>query len=315
MANSLVQAPGSNLNEFVKNISYDLKRRKIEYSIVGFFNSNGQPMGMIETRGRTSWVEINITQIIDMARKINASGICLIHNHPRGIKESPDLKASIADISSLRTFITELDGTGLQYLGDWIVSNGHIVETLHTIQSRKNPEVGSSVFSDEEVATLLTPNLADAIQELTKTALLQIDFYSIFEKYLFKNKVEFKIKCFKYWGQNAEAWVFNINTEDSEGVISAAAMSIEQAIKAHDAIIELQSVSDKLSSVEVEYTEVKIELCDNVNCGFYQTGTKQGAFLYIGSNQMFVKVSELSCISDFVVAGLEKIDLIINHSS
>jgi hypothetical protein len=189
------------------------------------------------------------------------------------------------------------------------------VETLHTIQSRKSPEVDSSIFSDEEIATLLTPDLADAIQELTKTALLQKDFFNVSEKYLFRNKIEFQIKRIKYWGQNEEVWVFSINAEDNEGVISNAALSIEQAIKAHDAIIELLSVSDKLSSVEVEYTELKIELCDNVNCGFYQKGTEQGAFLYIGRNKMFVKVRELSCISEFVVAGLEKIDVIVNHNN
>ena len=83
MANTITHAPGENLKTFVKHISYDLKRRKVEYSIVGFFNSNGQPTGMIESRGRTSWVEINIAQVIDMARKLSANGICLMHNHPR----------------------------------------------------------------------------------------------------------------------------------------------------------------------------------------------------------------------------------------
>jgi len=314
MANSITHAPGDNLKTFVKHISYDLKRRKVEYSIVGFFNSNGQPIGMIETRGRTSWVEINIAQVIDTARKLNANGICLMHNHPRGIKESPDLTPSNADIASLRAFITELDGTELQYLGDWIVSNGHIVEILHTIQSKKNPEIDLLLFSDEEVTSLLTPGLTDAIQELTKTALLQVNWYNISDKYLFNNKVEFKIKSFKYWGQDEEMWVFSINAEDNEGRSSVAAMSIEQAIKAHDAIIELRNVSSKLSVVDLEYTEVKVELCDNVSCGFYQKGIKQGAFLYIGSNQIFIKVSDISCITDFVVAGLEKIDSLISRS-
>lgn len=315
MANSVVHAPGSNLKDFVKHISYDLKRRKIEYSIVGFFNSNGQPTGMIETRGRTSWVEINTTRVVDMARKLNAGGICLLHNHPRGIKEPPDLKPSGADIASLREFVTELDGTGLQYLGDWIVSNGHIIEILNTLQCSKNPEIDSSQFTGEEYATLLTPELTDAIQELTKTALLQVNWYNISKKYLFKNKVEFKIKNIKYWGQDDEMWIFGISAEDNEGRGAAAGMSIEQAIKAHDAIVELQNVSNKLSETEIEYTEVKVELCENVNCGFYQEGKKQGAFLYIGSNQIFLKVSDLSCISDFVVSGLEKIDSIVNRAS
>lgn len=310
MANLLMQAPGSNLKDFIKHLSYDLARRKVEYAIVGFFNSNSQPIGMIETRGRTSWVEVNIVQVVEMALKLNASGVCLVHNHPRSIKESPDLKPSEADIASLREFATRLDGTGLAYLGDWIVSNGHLVEILHAIQSKRSPEF-ESPFSDKEVATLLTPDLVDVIHELTKTALLQVDWYNIAEKYLFKNKVEFKIKRFTYWGQDGEMWVFSISAEDNEGRTSAATLSIEQAIKAHDAIIELQSVSAKLSEEQVEYTELRVEISNEVNCGFYQSGIEQGAFLYLGSNQMFIKVSDLSCISNFVVAGLEKMDLLI----
>lgn len=314
MANQLMQAPGSNLKDFIKHLSYDLARRKIEYAIVGFFNTNGQPIGMMETRGRTSWVEVNIGQVVETALKLNASGICLLHNHPRSIKEAPNLKPSDADIASLREFTTRLDGTGLTYLGDWIISNGHIAEILHTVQAKRSPEFDSP-FSDKEVATLLTPDLVDVIHELTKTALLQVDWYNISEKYLFKNKVEFKIKRFTYWGQDGEMWVFAINAEDNEGRTSAATLSIEQAIKAHDAIIELQNVSAKLSEEQVEYTEVRVEISNEVNCGFYQSGMEQGAFLYVGNNQMFIKVADLSCISNFVVAGLEKIDLLVTRKS
>ena len=90
-------------------------------------------------------------------------------------------------------------------------------------------------------------------------------------------------------------------------------VSVEQAIKAYDAIIELQNVSSKLITTDLEYTEVNVDIGVNIKCGFYQTGVKQGAFLYLGTNQMFLKVAELGCISDFIAAGLEKIDSVLNQ--
>lgn len=315
MANSIAVAPGHNLKTFVNHISCDLKKRKIEYSIVGFFNSSGQPIGMIETRGRSSWVEFDSAQPIGIARKINANGICILHNHPRGIKEPPDLKPSQADISSLRNFVSALDGTGLKYLGDWIVSNGHAVEILHAIQSKKNSELDTTLFSDAELASLLTPDLTDVIRELTKTSLLQADWYNISEQYLYNNKVEFKVRSFKYWGENEEIWDFYIIAEDNNGNTCSSSMSIEQAIKSYDAIVELQNVANKLIKKNVEYTEIKIDICDKITCGVFQEGIKQSAFLYIGNNKMFIKVDDLGYISYFITNGLEKIDSVIAQTA
>lgn len=311
MANSITVSPGHNLKTFVNHISHDLKKRKIEYSIVGFFNSNGQPIGMIETRGRSSWVEFDSAQPIGIARKINANGICILHNHPRGIKEPPDLKPSQADISSLRNFVSALDGTELKYLGDWIVSNGHAVEILHAIQSKKNSELDTTLFSDAELASLLTPDLTDVIHELTKTSLLQANWYKISEHYLYNNKVEFIVRSFKYWGEDEELWDFYIRAEDNNGNSCASLMTIEQALKAYDAIVELQNASNKLINNDVEYTEIKIDICDQITCGFFQEGVKQSAFLYIGNNKMFIKVNDLVYILDFITNGLEKIDSMI----
>ena len=313
MGNIIIGAPGNDLKTFVNHISFDLKKRKVEYSVVGFFNGNGQPIGMIETKGRSSWVECSSNQVIETARKLKASGICLLHNHPRNVKESPCLKPSTADISFLREFISALDGTGLKYLGSWITSNGHLTETLHTIQTKNNPEIDTSLFSDSEITSLLTPDLKDTIQQLTKTLLLQVNWYNISETYLYNNKVEFKVKSIKYWGEEDEVWVFSITAEDSNNRQSGDVISVEQAIKAYDAIIELQNVSSKLITTDLEYTEVNVDIGVNIKCGFYQTGVKQGAFLYLGTNQMFLKVAELGCISDFIAAGLEKIDSVLNQ--
>jgi DNA repair protein RadC len=82
MSKVILGAPGNDLKSFLNHISFDLKKRRIEYFVVGFFNANDQPIGMIETKGRSSWVECNSNKIIDTARKLKATGVCLLHNHP-----------------------------------------------------------------------------------------------------------------------------------------------------------------------------------------------------------------------------------------
>ncbi len=270
---------------------------------------------MIENKGRSSWVECNSNKIIETARKLKACGLCLLHNHPRSVKDSPNVKPSQEDITFLREFINSIEGTGLKYLGNWITSNGHLNEILYNIQNNKNTGSESVIFTDSELASLLSPELKSVIQILTKTLLLQVNWHRISDKYFQGNKVDFIVKSFKYWGDTDEEWMFCMTAEDTNEGTSGDALTVEQAIKAYDAIIELQKVSSKLQSVDIEYTEVTVNISDKTKCGFYQTGVEQGAFWYIGSNQIFLKVTELACISDFIAAGLEKIDLIINQTS
>jgi len=315
MSKVILGVPGNDLKSFLNHISFDLKKRRIEYFVVGFFNANDQPIGMIETKGRSSWVECNGSKIIDTARKLKATGVCLIHNHPRSVKESPNLKPSQEDLSFLRNFITSMEGTGIKYFGNWITSNGHLNEVLYTIQKNNTSEPFNDLFSDSELASLLTPELKNVVELLTKTLLLQVNWHKISSKYFQGNKVEFIVKSFKYWGDAEEEWMFCMTAEDTDERSSGDALTVEQAIKAYDAIIELKHVSDNLKSVEIEYTEVTVDISDKTKCGFYQDGLEQGAFWYIGNNQIFLKVADLTCISDFVAAGLEKIDQLISQTN
>jgi hypothetical protein len=310
----IIGAPGKDLKSFISHISFDLKRRRVEYLVVGFFNDNGQPIGMIENKGKASWVECNSNHIIETARKLKATGVCLLHNHPRSVREAPNLKPSDEDISFLKDFIPALDGTGLTYLGNWISSNGHLTEILYSLQAKNELKNIDNQFSDAVIASLLTPELKFNIQQLTKTLLLQVNWYRITEKYFKGSKVEFIVKSLKYFGDDEEEWMFCMTSEDTNNIRSGVALNVEQAIKAYDAIVELQNVSNKLKAIDIEYTEVTVDIADNAKCGFYQTGTEQGAFWNMGNNQIFLKVSDLTCISDFVAVGLEKVDSIISQT-
>jgi hypothetical protein len=310
MSTKIILAPGSSLSDFVRHISHDLSRRRIEYAIVAFFDENSQPIGMIETKGRTSWVEISIKDIVETAINLKAHGVCLLHNHPRSIKEAPDLIASDADISVVNEFTTLLDAAGIVYLGSWIVSNGKVTEVLYDLYSGKVLD-SNLLFSEKEIAAIFTRDLINAIEDLTKTDLLQMEQYQISQKYLSGNRINFMVRRFKYWGREGEKWLFVIEVEDGNfGATSIVSLSIEQALNAYDVVNKLLDASENLIQKNVEYTELTAQISNEISCGFYQQDKTQGGFMDVGGSKFFSEVAELSCISQFVADGLEKIDSI-----
>lgn len=319
MKTTILEAPGNDLISFLSHISYDLKKRRIEYSVIGFFNSDEQPICMIENKGRSSWVECDSKQIIDKALGIKATGLCFIHNHPSSLKEQPNLKPSETDLSFLKGLITSLEGTGLGYLGCWITSNGHLNEILYSLHKNKTTTPYNDFFTDTLFATLLTPNFKNVVESLTKTELLQLNSYRISSVNIDECRIFFNIRRLKYLGIAYEdTWLFYFEARDSNSneFIFSFSLNSEQAIKAYDAVIELMTVSEQLLSTEIEYTEVTAKLCDDSSCGFYQDYHTQKAFWKIGNNiNLFFPITDLNVISNFIVAGLEKIDQIQNQES
>lgn len=316
MSIKIIHAPGENLEEFLSRIANDLKTRRVEYVIAGFFNSSGQPMGMIEEKGRSSWVEFSLNEIIETAKKLKATGILLLHNHPRKMSEKPALEPSQADIQSLKAFINLLDNAGLEYYGDWIVSNGHVSEILNHLNNRKIDKESSNI-SDIEMNRMLNMTVKNAVNKLTKTALLQVYWYKMSEEKFVYHKLIFHVLKLRYWGDETEVYQFKITDADqmqNPTQESTGFMSVEEANKAYDAINELLNISKQLQSKNIEYTEVKIVISSDIICGFYQTGTEQNGFLYIGNGNLFLPVNKLNCIVDFIRKGFEKIDEVLNSN-
>ena len=192
MSIKIIAAPGENLEEFLSHIANDLKTRRIEYVVAGFFNNNGQPMGMIEEKGRSSWVEFSLNEIVETAKQLKATSVLLLHNHPKKMSEKPDLEPSQADIQSLKEFINLLDKASLEYYGDWIVSNGHVSEILNHLNNRKIDKESSNI-SDIEINRMLNNTVKNAVNKLTKTALLQVYWYKISEE-----KFDYRQEKFTY---------------------------------------------------------------------------------------------------------------------
>lgn len=316
MSIKIIGAPGENLDEFISRIANDLKTRRVEYIVAGFFNNNGQPMGMIEEKGRSSWVEFSLNEIVETAKQLKATSVLLLHNHPKKMSEKPDLEPSPADIQSLKAFINLLENAGLEYYGDWIVSNGHVSEILTHLNNKKIDKESSNI-SDIEINRMLNKTVKDAVNKLTKTALLQVYLYKIWEEKFDYHKLTIHVLKSRYWGDETEGYQFKITDADqmqNPTQESYTLMSVEEANKAYDAINELLNISNQLQSKNIEYTEVKIVISSDIICGFYQTGTEQNGFLYIGNSKLFLPVNKLNWIVDFIRKGFEKIDEVLNSN-
>jgi len=192
MNQKITGAPGDNLEDFVQRLATDLKSRRVEYIVAGFFNSQRQPFAMIQEKGRTSWVELNLTDIIETARKLNATGVLLLHNHPGKASDKADLTASEADITTLKQFIQLIEAAGLEYYGDWIVSNGRISEILYQLQNAKIRQ-SDALLSDIEISRWLNINITNAVVNMTKTSLLHVCWYNISEECISSTNITFDV--------------------------------------------------------------------------------------------------------------------------
>ena len=217
----------------------------------------------------------------------------------------------------MKNLITSLSDSSLIYLGSWIVSNGHAIEILHSVFFGKNPAINNLSFNEDDANLLLTPALASALNDLTKTALVHRSWYKISERNLIStitrgsNRAQFKILRLKYFGHDNDLWLFVIEGTGHDGTEFSAQLTIEQATKAADSIRDLLEAASRLAITSVETDEINLEISDNVTCGFFQKEKNQTGFLIVNGFHMFIKLSDLQCIPDFVVSGLERIDSLL----
>lgn len=198
MAKDVITAPGKDLESFLKELSYDLKRRKVEYLNVGLFNKETEPIGMIEIKGQSSWVVFDVNQIIELAWKHKAYGICFLHNHPCASMESPDLTPSQNDFLTLRKIFDIIKDDDMKFLGSWITSNSHLTEILNYYCKNSIKREGELFFSDFDISTFLTLQLRETYDSLTKSNLLQISWFNLFSSYIDRCKLVFNIIRIKY---------------------------------------------------------------------------------------------------------------------
>lgn len=309
MANSIVSAPGKDLETFITTIACDLKKRKIEYLIIGLFNNETVPIGMEEIRGRSSWVDFEISHIIELARKYKATSICLLHNHPCSPSETPNLSPSSADYKSLKHLLEEIDDASIGFLGSWITSNGKFTEILNYYNDIGQKTLGNDVcLTDEIVSKFLTLELKDKYKKIVKAELVHVSWFLLFTEYLGRSKYSFNILRFKYYGQAFVDYSFRIDLQDNVANNHIGSMTIEEAMRAADSLRELVKVAQSLEVEENEYSELKLTLSENIKCGAFQDETKKNAFITIDQNQDFVKVNDLKVLIKFIELGLSKIE-------
>jgi len=309
----IISAPGKDINEFIRHLTNDLRTRRVEYAIIGFINSQGQPIGMIEEKGRTSWVGFDLSNIIETALKLKATGLLLLHNHPVASKDNAQLLPSNEDINLLKEMLGRIESAGLEYCGFWITSNGHVAEILYQIQYSKIL-TSQEKISEIDINRFLSVDLKNIVISLTKTSLLQIYWYKIKEIYITRHKYLAHILKIRYWGSEDEVYSFKMSLEDENDTEYSGSMTIEEATKAYDAVKELLNIAKHLQGKYIEYTEVKVTLSDQINCGFYQKDYEQSAFLYIGSHPLFLKVESLDVIIETIEKGFEIIERVVNKN-
>ncbi|HUT55216.1 MAG TPA: hypothetical protein VM658_17635 [bacterium] len=122
----------------------------------------------------------------------------------------------------------------------------------------------------------------------------------------------FPLPLISYWGSEYENYQFKISAKNNDDVESSCTLSVEEATKAYDAVVELLKIAEHLKMKIVEYDEVSINLNDNIRCGFYQSNNDQYGFMHIGCNSIFLPVIKLNCIVDFINKGFDKIESVLN---
>ena len=299
-----MHAPVIHWYPYLKAAANDLKRRQLEYLIIGFFDENGYPRVMRQLTGRSSWVSSSISDIIAEAKEIKSFGICLVHNHPAMASEKPQLEPSENDIEFQRSFFKACCENNLCYMGTWIVSKCNFTEILyHTL---KTTQKGLNDLTDHDIYNSLSPTLKDSIAALTKPLVIVLDWYDI--SYIaghHNRRLKVQTRTVSPL-DNSEATVYQLLitiTETAEvsalerfnaelagstkvGQYESVAefsdiLSLEDATRACDAIEDIYDAVRKLAGSTVEYKEVKLSLTDNSICGFFQKATNQSAFVTI----------------------------------
>lgn len=333
MNSALQSCPGNSLSSFLKSVAYDLKRRQIEYLITAYFDENGSPKAMRQVTGRTSWVASSITDIIEEAKEINASGVCLVHNHPASAGQKPFLKPSDEDINHQQQFLAACQKNNLPYLGDWIVSKAQFTEILYytwqiALKTQEMP-------LEQGIYNALTPSLRETIEALTKPSVVVFDLYDI--GYIAgKLNRSLQIQTRNVYPLNdteastyqllltihevaevspLERFNAKLATGQDLGQYTTAAefsdiLSFEEATRACDALQDVYEASRKLSGSTVEYKEVKLLLTDNSACGFFQKDMNQSGFVSIKGEYILIDVNDFQSLHQLFVKALDQLDFL-----
>jgi hypothetical protein len=323
--------PGNSLPSFLKAVAYDLKRRQIEYLITAYFDENGLPRAMRQITGRTSWITSSINDIIEEAKGINASGVCLVHNHPAKGGEKPNLTPSDEDITYQRQFLEACQKNNLAYLGCWIVSKGHFTETLyHMWQVALKKEEGPLA---QDIYVALTPTLKETVEALTKPLVVVLDQYDI--DYISGNNnrrlaVQSR-NVYPLGNPEANAYQllltirevaevsplerFNVKLATGQEVGEyknvaefSDVLSFEETSRACDAIQEVYEEAVRLSFSTVKYKEVNLKLSDNSACGFFQKEATQTAFITIKGEHIFLAVNDFQELHHLFEKAIDQLE-------
>ncbi len=322
MKSDLQFCPGNSLSSFLRIISYDLKWRQIEHLILAYFNDKEFPVAMRQITGRTSWVAYSINDIITEAKGLNASGICLVHNHPASADEKPSLKPSQEDISFQQQFLGACQANNLSYLGSWISSKGQLTEILyHAWQEAIRTQYTYAEDELLKVTYALTPTFTETVQSLIKPVITVVDEYNIGKINVLPDKL---------YPQPGDVGILSISTIaaypfgnvppscgyqlkllifDVDHNILTETLSFEEAMRACYALVDLFEESRRLSGQNIENKKVVLALTDNSTCGFFKQELKQTAFISIkGQSYILEDVDKLQQLHNLFEKSLKHIE-------
>lgn len=321
MTNDLQFCPGNSLPSFLRTISYDLKWRQIEYLILAFFNDKENPIAMRQVTGRTSWVAYSVDRIIAEAKELNASGICIVHNHPTINDEKPDLKPSLEDISFQQQFLDACQTSKLSYLGSWISSKGQFTEILYYVWQTAIRKQDS--LTDQELLKInyaLTPAFTDTVKSLTKPIIIVTDEYVI-------GKIENNYSdTYGIFNLSARAMNSYPLIDPYSGLLwlkltidfsEIEFLSYEELNRACYGISELCEESKRLSCSStmtyIKYKKIELDITNKLSCGFYHggyyhEGIEQDGFIIINNKIHTFEISTLQKIHQLFDKALIHLD-------
>lgn len=299
MENNLQFCPGNSLSSFLRTISYDLKWRQIEHLILAYFNDKEFPIAMHQITGGTSWVAYSIDSIITEAKELNASGICLVHNHPISADEKPSLKPSREDTSFQQQFLDACQTNHLSYLGSWISSKGQLTEILyHAWQEAIRTQY---TYPENELLRInyaLTQTFVNTVQSLTKPIIIVIDEYVMGEVRHEGDEYKMYIraivqKSYPLNDTSSGSYQLKLSILDRGERDIIEFISHEELIKTCDGLLDLHEESQRLSSSKVEFKRVALSISDKIICGFDQKGSEQFGFIVLNMQSLFVEIDKL----------------------
>lgn len=314
MSSDLQVCPGTSLESFIRAIAYDLKRRRIEYFIIAYFDLKGFPMAMREISGRTSWVSYSTNEIIDGAKQLEASGVCLVHNHPVSAGESPSLQPSTQDIRSQLGFLSACGDNGLTYLGSWIVSKGLISEVLYSARELARRLPSSEIeFDSSELSRGITSEFAASVDALTKPAVIRSDWYKIGDvKVEYGALITVQARVFyAIASQSSQLPDVLITVKDPDGREHSGLLSVEEASRACQGLSDLYSESLRMSERRVEYSELTLSLGEQCRIGVYQVGSDQKGYAKVSAESCFLNMKVFPDLQRLFEGALEKLEFVV----